>query len=74
MNNVLQLKGRFEQRPNSSKPGSPKLPKGKSVSSLHLVELSEQLKEFYSIGKPIQILGVLWLVYTIHILSQRVIE
>ena len=44
MNNILQLKGRFEQRPNSSRPGSPKLPKGKSVSSLHLIELSEQLK------------------------------
>jgi len=44
MNSILQLKGRFEQRPNSSRPGSPKLPKGKSVSSLHLIELSNELK------------------------------
>ena len=43
MNNVLQLKGRFEQRPNSSRPGLPKLPKGKSVSAAHLCELAEQL-------------------------------
>lgn len=44
MNSILQLKGRFEQRSNRSRPGSPKLPKGKSVSSLHLIELLEQLK------------------------------
>ena len=43
MNNILQLKGRFEQRPNNSKPGPPKLPKGKAVESSHLVELAEQL-------------------------------
>ncbi len=44
MNSILQLKGRFEQRSNRSRPGSPRLPKGKSVSSLHLIELLEQLK------------------------------
>lgn len=44
MNSILQLKGRFEQRPNSSRPGLPKLPKGKKVSSTHLLELSDQLK------------------------------
>lgn len=43
MNNILQLKGRFEQRPNGSKPGSPKLPKGKSVEAFHLRELANQL-------------------------------
>lgn len=44
MNSILQLKGRFEQRPNSSRPGSPKLPKGKSVSSSHFTQLSDELK------------------------------
>lgn len=43
MNNILQLKGRFEQRPNASIPGSPKLPKGKSVTSDHLKELAQQI-------------------------------
>ncbi len=43
MNNILQLKGRFEQRPNGSKPGTPKLPKGKSVEAFHLRELANQL-------------------------------
>ena len=42
MNCILQLKGRFEQRPNGSKPGAPKLPKGKSVKSSHLRELAQQ--------------------------------
>lgn len=44
MNNILQLKGRFEQRPNSSRPGLPKLPKGKTVSASHLYELAKQLE------------------------------
>lgn len=44
MNNILQLKGRFEQRPNASRPGSPKLPKGKTVSASHLYELAKQLE------------------------------
>lgn len=43
MNNVLQLKGRFEQRSSASRPGSPKLPKGKRVSSSHLYDLANQL-------------------------------
>ena len=45
MNSILQLKGRFEQRPNSSRPGPPKLPKGKSVSSSHLIKLSNELQK-----------------------------
>ena len=44
MNSILQLKGRFEQRSNRSRPGSPKLPKGKSVSASHLRELEKQLE------------------------------
>ena len=44
MNNILQLKGRFEQRPNTSKPGPAVLPKGKSVSSAHIRTLQGQLE------------------------------
>ena len=71
MNNILQLKGRFEQRPNSSKPGSPKLPKGTSVSSLHLIELSEQLKrilQYWKINTDIS--GALVSVHYKHIVAK----
>ena len=44
MNNILQLKGRFEQRPNTTKPGPAILPKGKSVSSDHIRALQDQLE------------------------------
>ena len=44
MNNILQLKGRFEQRPNTSKPGPAVLPKGKAVSSEHIRALQSQLE------------------------------
>jgi hypothetical protein len=48
MNNILQLKGRFEQRPNGSKPGASKLPKGKFVEAKHLRELAEQLRNIFA--------------------------
>lgn len=47
MNNILQLKGRFDQRPNGSRPGAPKLPKGKNVRAEHLRALLKQLNEIY---------------------------
>ncbi len=71
MNNILQLKGRFEQRPNSSKPGPPKLPKGKSVSSSHLIELSEQLKRILQYWKTnTDISGALVSVHYTHIVAK----
>ncbi len=71
MNNILQLKGRFEQRPNSSKPGSSKLPKGKSVSSLHLTELSGQLKRILQYWeKNRDISGALVSVHYTHIVAK----
>ena len=45
MNNILQLKGRFEQRPNTSKPGPAVLPKGRVVSSVHVRALQSQLED-----------------------------
>lgn len=71
MNSILQLKGRFEQRPNRSRPGAPKLPKGKSVSSSHLIELSDQLKrilEYWKLNKDIN--GALVSVHYKHIVAK----
>ena len=44
MNSILQLKGQFNQRPNSTPMGFPQLPKGKTVSSAHLQALAKQLQ------------------------------
>jgi hypothetical protein len=45
MNNILQLKGAFQQKSNSSKPGGPQLPVGKSVTSQHLRKLKNELQQ-----------------------------
>lgn len=47
MNDVLQLRGTFQQRPGSGRPGSPTMPKknGNSVSSTHLKKLAGELTE-----------------------------
>ena len=51
MNDILQLRGTFNQRPSGNRPGPPKLPKNaKSVSSNHLKRLVKELEE----------LGVYW--------------
>ena len=45
MNNLLQLKGTFEQASSNSKPGAPKLPAGKSVKVSQLEQLKKNLLE-----------------------------
>lgn len=71
MNNILQLKGRFEQRPNGSRPGSPKLPKGKSVSASHLYELAKQLERILVYWtKNTDINGALVSVHYTHIVAK----
>ena len=71
MNNILQLKGRFEQRPNGSRPGSPKLPKGKSVSASHLYELAKQLERILVYWtKNTDINGALVSVHYKHIVAK----
>lgn len=45
MNNLLQLKGKFEQVKGRSKPGGPKLPKGTSVKIEQLESLFCDLKQ-----------------------------
>ena len=45
MNEILQLKGSFQPRPNSSRPGYPNIPKGSNpVSSDHIKKLVENLQ------------------------------
>lgn len=71
MNNILQLKGRFEQRPNGSRPGLPKLPKGKTVSALHLYELAKQLERILVFWiKNTDINGALVSVHYKHIVAK----
>lgn len=71
MNNVLQLKGRFEQRPNSSKPGSPTLPKGKKVSADHLYNLAEQLETIHKYWEEnTEIRGALVSVHYKHVVAK----
>lgn len=43
MNELLQLKGRFEQRPNNTSPGAPRLLSDKIVTSSELLILRQQL-------------------------------
>lgn len=70
-NNILQLKGRFEQRPNASRPGSPKLPKGKNVSASHLYELAKQLERILVYWtKNTDINGALVSVHYKHIVAK----
>lgn len=48
MNDVLQLRGTFQQRPSSGRPGSPNMPKkngGSAVGSTHLKKLVKELKD-----------------------------
>lgn len=45
MNNLLQLKGTFEQASSDSRPGAPNLPSGKSVKFSQLEQLKKNLEE-----------------------------
>ena len=45
MNDVLHLKGQFEQKANGSKPGAPTLAAGKYVTANHLIKLRDDLIE-----------------------------
>ena len=47
MNDLLQLKGVFHQKANPSRPGSPRLSKGKSVKVEHLQSLYGDLLYLY---------------------------
>lgn len=49
MNNILQLKGRFSQRANTSRPGAPRLPKNAIVKLDKLIILKKNLIEMKDI-------------------------
>lgn len=71
MHNILQLKGRFESRKNLSKPGAPKLPKGKMVTSKHLMQLKQQLIDIYAYWEDNkQIGGALVSVHYTHVVAK----
>ena len=55
MNNLLQLKGTFEQASRSSRPGAPNLPAGKSVKVSHLKQLQKNLIELKKFTQTIGI-------------------
>ena len=44
MNDILQLKGQFEQKGRNNRPGPSNIPKGKSVQLDHLMELKSDLE------------------------------
>lgn len=71
MNNILQLKGRFDTEKNKNKPGSPKLPKGKSVTTKHINKLEKQLSKILNYWiKNKDIGGALVSVHYTHIVAK----
>ena len=71
MNDLLQLKGRFEQRKNESRPGAPSLPKGKNVTARHMIDLQNQLCDIYDFWKSNEdIPGALVSVHYRHIVAK----
>ena len=71
MNSILQLKGRFEQRSNTTRPGPANLPKGKSVSSSHIRTLKTQLEEILvHWTKHKEIAGALVSVHYKHVVAK----
>ena len=64
MNNILQLKGQFQKRKAPSGFGPVNLPKGKSVSAEHVLNLKNQLQDIISFwNKEKTINGALVSVY-----------
>lgn len=71
MNSILRLKGRFEQRPNPTKPGPAILPKGKSVSASHIYALQQQLSEILAYWtEHREIAGALISVHYQHVIAK----
>lgn len=71
MNNILQLKGRFEKRKNEAGFGVPKLPAKQKVTSAHMRELKAQLmdvKAYWETNREIK--GALVSVHYIRIVAK----
>ena len=71
MNNILTLKGHFEQRPNTSSFGPLNLPKNKFVTSAHLRTMSAQLQDILKFwGRHREIAGALVSVHYKHVVAK----
>lgn len=72
MNNILQLKGQFQHRENSSQFGPTNLPKGATVTVEHIKELKQQLERILEFWKENQhvIGGALVSVHYIHVVAK----
>lgn len=71
MNDVLQLKGRFEQVPSQGKPSGAKLPKGSTVKVEHLEKLKEELKNLKSFWEKNEyVKGALISVFYIDVIAK----
>lgn len=57
MNNILQLKGKFQQRKNVSAFGPVNLPKGSKVTVEHIIEMKQQLQNLKSYWQKDQTIG-----------------
>ena len=51
MNDILSLKGHFEQRSNPNRPGPRNLPAGQTITAAHLINLKNQLIEIADFWK-----------------------
>lgn len=70
-NELLNLKGRFEQSSRNQKPGPINLPKGCSVNVSHLEKLYDELQELLSFWQENNILdGALVSIYYIDIIAK----
>lgn len=71
MNNILTLKGHFEQRPNPSSFGPLNLPKNKCVTSTHLRTMSAQLQDILKFWtQHREIAGALVSVHYKHVVAK----
>lgn len=71
MNNILQLKGRFEQRGNNNRPRISTLPKTKRVTAAHLRDLKIQLTEILRYWKENRdIAGAIVSVHYKHVVAK----
>lgn len=72
MNNILQLKGQFQQRKNSSSFGPTNLPKGANVTAQHIEELKQQLQKILAYWEKNQTIigGALVSVHYKHVVAK----
>lgn len=71
MNPTLELKGKFEQKKNTSRPSSRNIPKGKNVKSEHITRLINQLKEVGDFWRKDRTIGgVLISVFYIDVIAK----